>query len=103
MAQDRQSIEFSYDKDLNTIIRANINKFFKNCAGFYMIKMDEIAIKPKCVWLHRTNDIVGFCFNHVPKFFDSCQFVNQYSLNEFKHRFTMRDDGERDIQRNFQK
>ena len=55
--------------------------------------MDEIAIKPKCVWLHRTNDIVGFCFNHVPKFFDSCQFVNQYSLNEFKHRFTMRDDG----------
>ncbi len=59
--------------------------------------MDEIAIKPKCVWLHRTNDIVGFCFNHVPKYFESCQFVNQYSLDEFKHRFKLRDDGDRDI------
>jgi hypothetical protein len=61
-----------------------------------MIKMDEIAIRPKCVWLERTNDIVGFCYNHVPQYFESCQFINHYSLEEFKHRFTL-ENGVREI------
>ena len=63
----RNKLEFDhpYNKDLKHAISSNINKLFdKKAKGMFTIKMDELAITNRARWCNKTNDIVGFCYNH---------------------------------------
>ena len=58
------SIKISLDCSIEELVESNIKTFYQSRRGEYCIKMDEIAIVPKCRYHHETNELIGTCYNH---------------------------------------
>ena len=49
--------EYSFHMDFKDIIKLNIKQFFNCESGFFVIKMDELAINPRARWSPNNNEI----------------------------------------------
>lgn len=82
-------IEFSYQKSITEIVTNNIKQFFSESSldFFCSIKIDEIAISPKIRWCPRTNEILGFCFNHKYKIKSKFKYKTIHIIKLKKKKF----------------
>lgn len=64
LAESKFEIDISLDSSVEDQIYNNVQTFFNQVNGFYSIKMDELAIKPRCRYYKQKNEVVGTCINH---------------------------------------